>query len=78
MDVEIAIYSTITKLGYSYSLMVIREFINRGDVFVIFPTSFGKTLCFTCLPMVFDELYLYSKPSIIVVVTPLIAMQDQV
>ena len=54
-------------------MMVVSEFINRRDVFVVLPTGFGKTLCFTCLPIV-DELYPNSKPSIILVVTPLIAI----
>ena len=60
-------------------MMAISAFIERRDVFVVLPTGFGKTLCFTCLPIVFDELYPSIKPSIVLVVTPLIAiMQDQV
>lgn len=83
MSVESAIHKAINKLGFSsvkpQQMMVVREFINRRDVFVVLPTGFGKTLCFTCLPIVFDELCPDSRPSIILVVTPLIAiMQDQV
>ena len=58
--VEGAVYKAINKLGFSslkpQQMMAISAFIDRRDVFVVLPTCFGKTLCFTCLPMVFDEL----------------------
>jgi len=41
-DVETAVYSTIKKLGYSSvkpQQMMIREFINRRDTFVVLPTT---------------------------------------
>ena len=81
--VESTVYKAINKLGFSslkpQQMMAISAFIEQRDVFVVLPTGFGKTLCFTCLPIVFDELYPSIKPSIVLVVTPLIAiMQDQV
>ena len=81
--VESAVHRAINKLGFSsvksQQMMVITEFINNRDVFVVLPTGFGKTLCFTCLPMVFDELYPDNQSSVVLVVTPLIAiMKDQV
>ena len=81
--VESTVYKAINKLGFSslkpQQMMAISAFIERRDVFVVLSTGFGKTLCFTCLPIVFDELYPSIKPSIVLVVTPLIAiMQDQV
>ena len=46
-------------------------------MFGVLPTGFGKSLCYACLPVVFDEFLI--EPSIIVVVTPLVAiMKDQV
>ena len=33
---------------------VIREVYEGNDVFVWLPTGFGKSLCFECLPFVFD------------------------
>ena len=74
---------TANKLGFSsvkpQQMIAINEFINGKDVFVALPTGFGKTMCFTCLTMVFDELCPDSKPSVVLVVTPLVAiMQDQV
>ena len=56
------------------------EFICGKDVFAVLPTGFGKTLCYACLPLVFDELTGHGRaPSIILVVTPLNAIiKDQV
>ena len=45
----------VNKLGFSsvkpQQMMAINEFINGQDVLMILPTSFGKTMCFTFLPM---------------------------
>ena len=71
--VESAVYKAINKLGFSslkpQQMMAINAFIDRRDVFVVLPTGFGKTLCFTRLR---NELYPSIKPSIVLVVTPLI------
>ena len=80
---EKAITRIIQKLGYSQlkpeQLKVIVEFICGKDVFAVMPTGFGKTLCYACLPLVFDELTHGRAPSIILVVTPLNAIiKDQV
>ena len=70
---EKAITRIIQKLGYSQlkpeQLKVIMEFICGKDVFAVLPTGFGKTLCYACLPLVFDELTHGRAPSIILVVT---------
>ena len=43
------------------------------------PTGYGKSLCFVCLPLVFDELEGEDSTSVVVVTTPLTAiMKDQV
>ena len=56
--VESAVYTVINKLGFSslkpQQTKVVSAFIGKRDVFVVLPTGFGKTLCFTCLPMVFN------------------------
>lgn len=59
---------------------VIKAFMNGNDVPACLPTSFDKSLCLSCLPLVFDIKLHYSFPwSIIVVVSPLQAlMKDQV
>ena len=61
---------------------VVRAIFEGKDVFVLLPTSFGKSVCFQVLPFVFDyKLGLVGgqKKSAVVVVSPLIAlMVDQV
>ena len=48
------------------------------DVFAVLPTGYGKSLCYACLPVMFDMLE-PEKRSIVIVVSPLTAIiQDQV
>ena len=57
---------------------VIVNFMKGSDVFVVLLTGYGKCLCYTCLPKVYDCL-LGTQGSIVVVVTSLIAIiKDQV
>ena len=57
---------------------VIVNFIKGNDVFAVLPTGYGKSLCYTRLPKVYDYL-LGTQGSIVLVVTPLIAIiKDQV
>ncbi len=54
-------------------------FFNGSDVFVSLPTGSGKSFCYWCLPEVFDMMNGKSGKSIVIVVSPLIAlMMDQV
>lgn len=82
-----SIVRAVQRLGYrapkKEQLEIITGFLNGRDVFGVLPTGFGKSLCYACLPVLFDELNCKfstsSEPSIIVVVTPLVAiMKDQV
>ena len=71
------------KLGYDQlrdlQRKVILEFVKGNDVFGVLPTGYGKSLCYACLPDLFDHLLQPDQPSIVVVVTPLTAiMEDQV
>ena len=72
-------------LGYSFKpeqINVIKRFVSKKDVFVAFPTGFGKSICFGCLPLLFSRLAGHNQgvvKSIVVVVSPLLAlMEDQV
>ena len=70
------------KMGYESLKRQQKEaifwFVQKRDVFVTLPTGFGKSICYGCLPMVFD-LIKQRKGSIVVVISPLIAlMKDQV
>ena len=54
------------------------SFLEGNDVFAILPKGYGKSLCYTCLPVAFN-LMNETEGSIIMVVTPLTAiMKDQV
>ena len=71
------------KFGYKQATpdqkKAIVAFVNGSDVFVSLPTGSGKSFCYWCLPDVFDEMNGKSGQSIVLVVSPLIAlMMDQV
>ena len=61
---------------------VVREVYEGNDVFVWLPTGFGKSLCFECLPFVFDMKLgrvTGTNRSVVLVVSPLVSlMVDQV
>ena len=67
------------KLGYPILNEKQKEVILTFlSVFAVLPTGYGKSLCYTCLPIAFDNI-LKTKGSIAVVVTPLTAIiNDQV
>ena len=81
---ECAGYKVGRFLGYDClkpdQRVVLREVLKPHDVFVILPTGYGKSLCYACLPLMYDELFMINKElSIVIVLTPLIAiMKDQV
>ncbi len=57
---------------------VVVKFVTGNDVFAILPTGFGKSLCYACLPAVFNKLN-GTNGSIVVVITLLMAItEDQV
>ena len=80
---ERALRKATERLGYKEMKLeqekLVKQFIPGRDVFGILPTGLGKSLCYGCLPLVFDELLGTENKSIVVVVTPLKAiMHDQV
>ena len=69
-------------LGFSTlkeeQMRVIAAVLRGRDVFAVLPTGFGKTLCYAVLPAAFDFLDPDCPPSIVLVVSPLVAiMRDQ-
>lgn len=81
--IENAAAKAVQQLGYTAikqdQLKVVIGVMQRRDVFAVLPTGFGKSLCFACLPSMFDQLLPLDEPAIVLVVTPLTAiMKDQV
>ena len=83
MAMKEAINGAIRTLGYtalrSEQLQAVERFVSGRDVLVSLPTGCGKSLCYGCLPLVFDSLRSLQQRSIVVAVSPLNSlMQDQV
>ena len=75
--------SAAASLGYSSlkpeQVLAISSFLEGNDVFVSLPTGYGKSLCYAALPPAFDKIRDTDQHSIVIVVSPLIAlMKDQV
>jgi ATP-dependent DNA helicase RecQ len=73
----------MVALGYptpkEEQVQVVEQFLLGRDVFVSLPTGGGKSLCYGCLPIVFDTLRQVKQQSIVLVISPLNAlMEDQV
>ena len=84
-EIDGAIRLVFIRLGYqevkTEQLEAIRGFVKDNDVFVSLPTGSGKSVCYGCLPLVFDYLRRNDSKtkSIVVVISPLRAlMLDQV
>jgi len=86
-EIEAAITAAFSQLGYptvkSEQLKAAGEFVKGQDMFVSLPAGSGKSLCYGCLPLVYDCHSLCDNvggnKSIVIVVSPLKAlMQDQV
>ena len=66
-----------SSLGYERlkeeQYAVLKDLIGGKDVFAALPMGFGKSLCFACLPGVFDVI-MGTENSVVVVLSPLIAI----
>ena len=81
-DYKSCIKHAASSLGYVLKpeqQTSIEKFVCGKDVFISLPTGYGKSLCYILLPRVFDLLRGAENKSIVLVVSPLIAlMKDQV
>ena len=80
-----AIHYAVERLGFteikSLQLEVVLAIATGQDVFGVLPTGYGKSLCYACLPILFDQLRKAQEEqhSIVIVVSPLTAIiEDQV
>ena len=79
---DVALVKCIRKLGYDFlkkeQEKAIVSFMEGNDVFVCLPTGFGKSLCYFCLPSLFDIIRNKVDHSVAIVVSPLVTlMSDQ-
>ena len=81
------IFKSVHQLGYDRprpnQLEAVLHFVSGQDTFILLPTGSGKSLCFACVPLVYDRFREIkgtpSHHSICIVLSPLNAlMQDQV
>ena len=70
------------QLGYTLKeeqRKVLCSFVGDEDVFAVLPTGYSKSLCYQCLPFIFDSLRTDGLQSIVLVISPLVAIiKDQV
>ena len=62
-------------------LQAVAGILRSYDALVVLPTGYGNSLCYACLPLVFDQLLPdpVDKASIVVAIIPLTAItKDQV
>jgi len=81
-DLLKTVEEVVHHLGFTQTKQEQRDaiisFVQGKDVFVNLPTGFGKSLCYGCLPLIFDR-HNGTSGSIALVISPLVAlMQDQV
>ena len=72
--------AAVRALGYdTLKPIALLSFLRGRNVFVSVPTGYGKSLCYGALPGAFDLLLGRPSTSIVIAVSPVIAlMKDQV
>ena len=73
MNVEAAASAAAKQLGYGSKICswkVIKGIATGRAVFALLPTRYGKSLCYGCLPLVFDCLHYPTEHSSVCVTTP--------
>ena len=68
-ECKYALWNVIIAQRYAYPLASTSGIVSGRDVFAILPTGFGKSLCYACLPTVFDLVLPVEGPSIVLVVS---------
>ena len=78
-EVTASVVKIVGHRPTSEQLEVVKAFLSGRDVFVSLPTGSGKSVCFACLPQLFNRLRFLKErakqhPSIVVVVSPLVSL----
>ena len=61
----------------NHRIEVVLSFLTGNVVFAVLPTEYGKSMCYACLPLLFDNLLALTR--IVIVVCPLTAIiEDEV
>ena len=70
VDIDTTAKAVASSLGYrdlkKEQSTVINNFVSGNNVFAVLPTGFGKTLCYACLPSIFDQLLSVDNSVVIV------------
>ena len=82
-NISDAILAAAREMGYDNlrenQIKVLSFFLGGRDTFVSLPTGSGKSLCYCILPLANDFLRRSRRSSLVIVVSPLVAlMKDQV
>ena len=69
------------ELGYDklkeLQLRVVIGFCQGRDLFAVLPTGYGKSLCYGCLPWIYDSIFKTPIVSVVVLVSPLTAVIEE-
>ena len=82
-DIVLSVFHSVSsRLGYNHpkpgQVEAVTTLVLGRDVFISLPTGYGKSLCYSCLPLVFDMIMRKISFSVIIVVSPLNALiKDQ-
>ena len=85
MELKTVLAKVASQMGYTElrpkqeEVILKRYFVRRSDVFVSLPTGSGKSVCYSLLPGVLDEVRRLPNLFVAIVVSPLVElMRDQV
>ena len=49
------LYVSLDMMTLKPEQLTVERFVQRSDVFAILPTGYEKSLCYGCLPLVYDN-----------------------